>query len=150
MRQLSLTLLALSVLASTVAAQGEQDTLPENVVTRAYDAFNRHDAAAYMALFAPRIALESVRPDSMCGSIRTTREEEEARISHDFAAGGLFSTTQIVALHRLVAGPFVVDEQSVAGKEGGVVHLHVFEVKHGQIIREMDGEAYGPPIPPAR
>jgi len=136
MRRPWVLLLTLAVLSPIpAAAQATDDTLPERVVARAYDAFNRHDAAAYMSFFAPRLALESVRPDSLCQSRRTSREAEQEVLSKEFAPGGVFSTTKAVARHRFVAGPFVVEEQAIAGKDGGVVHLHIFEVKRGHIIR---------------
>jgi hypothetical protein len=151
MQPLYLVLLTLTVLLpSTATAQAPGDTLPERVVERAYEAFNRHDAAAYMSFFAPRLTLESVRPDSLCQSRRTSREAEQGVLSKEFAPGGVFSTTKAVARRRFVAGPFVVEEQAIAGKDGGVVHLHIFEVKRGHIIREIDFDAYGPPIPPTR
>jgi hypothetical protein len=142
-----LTLLVFSPIS--VAAQAAHDTLPQRVVARAYDAFNRHDAAAYMSFFASRFAMESVRPDSLCQSTRTSREAERQRLAKEFAPGGVFNTTKAVARRSFVAGPFVVEEQEIAGKDGGVVHLHIFEVKNGHIIREIDFDAYGP-IPAAR
>jgi hypothetical protein len=60
MHPLYLVLLTLTVLLpSTATAQAPGDTLPERVVERAYEAFNRHDAAAYMSFFAPRLTLEA-------------------------------------------------------------------------------------------
>jgi hypothetical protein len=89
MRPLYLVLLILVVLSpTTAAAQAPDDTLPERVVARSYEAFNPHDAAAYMSFFDPRFDMESVRPDSLCKSVRTSGEAEEQRLSKEFAGGG--------------------------------------------------------------
>jgi hypothetical protein len=130
------------------AAQIADDTLPGRVVARAYEAFNRHDASAYMSLFAPRIDRETVWPDSLCGAVRTTREEEEQRLAKKFAPGGVYYLTRESARQQLVAGPFVVVEEVVADSTRGTIHLYLFEVRHGLITRTLAFDAYdrAPPL----
>ena len=56
MRRPYVVLLTLAALSpATVVAQAANDTLPERVVARAYEAFNRHDAAAYFDAYGPPI-----------------------------------------------------------------------------------------------
>jgi hypothetical protein len=137
--------LALPALAR---AQVTEDTLPERVVAKAYAAFNRRDAAAFTALFAPRYDKATVLPDSLCSSRRTTREEELGRLAKALGEGGVLERTQEVPARQFVAGPFVVVEEVVRGPERGIVHLYIFEVRHGQIVRTIAFDAYdrAPPL----
>ncbi|HEU5041575.1 MAG TPA: hypothetical protein VFT84_12170 [Gemmatimonadales bacterium] len=143
------TLLGLCLVSpSSALAQAAHDTLPEHVVANAYAAFNRGDAVAFTALFAPRHDQATVHPDSLCSSRRTTREEELERLTKAFGEGGVYQRTEEVPARQFVAGPFVVVEEVVRGPERGVVHLYIFEVRHGQIVRTLAFDAYGraPPL----
>jgi hypothetical protein len=57
-----------------VWAQAAADTLPERVISQAYDAFNRHDPAAFLSFFAP-VWYHTVLDDSAAAPRRQVRQE---------------------------------------------------------------------------
>jgi hypothetical protein len=120
--------LPLSVDAQTAAA----DTTPERVVDRLYDAINRCDGKAISSLFAP-VWFHSALEDTASAPRRLTREE--------FVSGLMEwchpPKPRFKMLHRIVMGPYVVDEQAVLDK--GRVHLDMFEVRNGKIVKEWEG-----------
>jgi hypothetical protein len=108
------------------------DTTPERVVERFYDALNRCDGKALGALFAPvlyHIALE----DTASAPRRMTREEYVGNVMSWCDS----PKPRFKMLHRIVMGPYVVDEQAVLEKGG--VHLDMFEVRKGMIVKEWEG-----------
>jgi hypothetical protein len=148
MRATSTLLVFCLAIPAAALAQITADTLPEQVVAKAYAAFNRRDAVAFTALFGPRHDKVTVLPDSSCSSRRTTRAEELDRLTEAFSEGGVYQRTQEVPARQFVAGPFVVVEEVVRGPERGIVHLYIFEVRQGQIVRTLAFDAYdrAPPL----
>jgi hypothetical protein len=113
-------------------AQSASDTLPKQVVSQAYEAFNRHDPTAFLAFFAP-VWYHTVLEDTVAAPFRQVRDEN----IREFLAMKAFATKpSITVAHRLVVGPYVVDEQ--VREPGGSRHLDIFEVRKGKIVREWE------------
>jgi hypothetical protein len=116
----------------TVRAQTPLDTMPERVVSQAYDAFNRHDPAAFLSFFAP-VWYHTLLSDSVGGPTRQVREEN----IRDYVARDAFhSKPTITVIRRLVVGPYVIDEQ-IRGRDS-TRRLDIFEVRKGKIVHEWE------------
>jgi hypothetical protein len=138
-RLVALLLASASAAAPSVAsAQAAADTLPERVVAQAYDAFNRHDAAAFFSFFAP-VWYHVVMEDTVAGPTRRAREDASRDLTQYWASGGTKPTVKVI--RRIVLGPYVVDEQ--ARVPGGTVHLDIFEVRRGKIVHEWESGPTG-------
>jgi hypothetical protein len=112
--------------------QGAADTLPERVIDNAYVAFNRHDAAAFLANFA-ETWWYSLLEDTAAAPHRNVRAEElEAYRKLD----AFRNRPTIRLVRRLVAGPYVIDLQSRG--HDSVLRLDIFEVRNGKIVREWE------------
>ena len=134
MRWLVAPLLALAPAGAPYAAwaQTAVDTMPERVVSQAYDAFNRRDPAAFLSFFAP-VWYYAALEDTAAGPRRHVREDD----IRDYTERGAFRTTPTIKVtRRIVIGPYVVDEQA-RGRDGTVV-LDIFEVRQGKIVREWE------------
>jgi hypothetical protein len=124
----------------TLAAPGEwcaahaqtSDTLPKQVITQAYAAFNRHDPMAFLSFFAP-VWYHRVLGDTAAAP-RRQLEDENIR---DFLAMKMFAAKPTITVtRRMVVGPYVIDEQ-VRGPDGNR-HLDIFEVREGKIVQEWE------------
>jgi hypothetical protein len=142
MRCLLGILLALAAPGTWCAAQAQagSDTLPKQVVSRAYDAFNRHDPLGFLSFFAPvwyhRILADTAAPP------RRQVEDENIR---DFLAMKVFAAKPTIRVtRRMVVGPYVIDEQ-IRGPDGSR-HLDIFEVREGKIVQEWESG----PLPSTR
>ena len=112
--------------------QAAADTLPERVVSQAYDAFNRHDPAAFLSFFAP-VWYHTVLEDTAAAPRRQVREEN----IRDYVAKDAFGNMPTITMtRRMVVGPYVIDEQ-VRGRDR-TRHLDIFEVRQGKIVREWE------------
>ena len=120
---------------SLAQAQASSDPKPKQVVSRAYEAFNRHDPVAFLSHYAP-VWYHTVLEDTAAAPYRQVRDEN----IRDFLAMKAFATKPTIKVtHRMVVGPFVIDEQ-VRGPDGKR-HLDIFEVRHGKIVREWESSA---------
>jgi hypothetical protein len=128
-----LFLIAPAVLPSTMAAQSAADTLPERVVDRVYETINRCDVAAFESLFAP-VVYGSAMEDSTVAPRRRTAQ--------DISGWCKSPKVRFKMLHRIVLGPYVVDEQDVV--EQGKAHLDIFEVRKGKIVHEWESDLFPP------
>jgi len=128
-----LFLIAPAVLPSTMAAQSAADTLPERVVDRVYETINRCDVAAFESLFAP-VVYGSAMEDSTVAPRRRTAQ--------DISGWCKSPEVRFKMLHRIVLGPYVVDEQDVV--EQGKAHLDIFEVRKGKIVHEWESDLFPP------
>jgi hypothetical protein len=127
-----LGLLLTLVPARAIWAQAAADTLPERVVSQAYNAFNRHDPVAFLSYFAP-VWHSTVLEDTTAAPKRQVREEN----IRDYVAVNAFATKPTITVaRRMVVGPYVIDEQ-VRGPDGNR-HLDIFEVRKGKIVREWE------------
>jgi hypothetical protein len=123
-------------------AQAADDTLPERVVTRAYDAFNRHDASGFSSLLAPQSSAVTILPDSGCSARTRMRDDELSRLSAALAEGGVYANTTETPLRTFAAGPYVIVEESVRGSQRETIHLYIFEVRNGYITRTLAFDAH--------
>jgi hypothetical protein len=106
--------------------------MPERVVSQAYDAFNRHDPAAFLSFFAP-VWYHTVLSDSIGGPKRQVREEN----IRDYTARDAFhNKPTITVIRRLVVGPYVIDDQ-IRGRDS-TRRLDIFEVRKGKIVHEWE------------
>ena len=133
MRRFMVLLVAILLVAQGAArAQGVSDTLPESIVSQAYEAFNRHDPAAFLAYFAPAWHSTALG-DTTARPRRHTREQE----LRDYLAVDAFRyTPTITVVRRLVVGPYVIDEQ-LRGRDS-TRRLDIFEVRQGKIVQEWE------------
>lgn len=126
----------LAMLPHGLTAQATTDTMPEQVVARAYEAINRSDSAAYASLFAP-VWYHSVIEDSTKAPHR--HERGEGLTSDMFPTP---ARLRFKPVNRIVMGPYVVDEQAVL--DLGAVHLDIFEVRNGKIVHEWESDLWRP------
>jgi hypothetical protein len=128
-----LFLMAPGVLPAAMAAQTAADTLPERVVDRVYETINRCDVAAFESLFAP-VVYGSAMEDSTVAPRR--------RRAQDISGWCKPPKVRFKMIHRIVLGPYVVDEQDVV--EQGKAHLDIFEVRKGKIVHEWESDLFPP------
>jgi hypothetical protein len=139
-----LLLAALVAIPHQVRAQNADDTLPASVVDQAYDAILRCDRVAFYSLFA-HVWYYSTLEDS--SQVVTLRSRDKAILQLDpnsaWARCGdkpKASQGRYNILQRIVLGPYVVDKH--ANEAGSYVHLDIFEVRHGLIVREWESGNY--------
>ncbi|MFL5494522.1 MAG: hypothetical protein ACJ8DC_09090 [Gemmatimonadales bacterium] len=125
--------MAPAVLPATAGAQTAADTLPERVVDRVYETINRCNVAAFNALFAP-VVYGSAMEDSTVAPRRRTAQ--------DISGWCKSPKVRFKMIHRIVLGPYVVDEQDVV--EQGKAHLDIFEVRKGKIVHEWESDLFPP------
>ena len=115
-----------------VHAQAASDTLPKRVISQAYDAFNHHDPMAFLSFFAP-VWYHSVLGDTAAAPRRQVADEN----IRDFLAMKVFATKPTITVtHRMVVGPYVIDEQMRDPDRSR--HLEIFEVREGKIVQEWE------------
>lgn len=113
-------------------AQTASDTLPKQVVSQAYNAFNRHDPFAFLSFFAP-VWYHSALEDPAAAPRRQVGDEN----IRDFLAMKAFATKPTITVtRRMVIGPYVIDEQ-VRGPDRSR-RLNIFEVRQGKIVWEWE------------
>lgn len=130
---LTLFLTVATVLPRVASAQTAADTLPERVVDRVYEAINRCDVAAFNSLFAP-VVYGSAMEDSTLAPRR--------RAAQDISGWCKPPKVRFKMVHRIVLGPYVVDEQAVV--ERGASHLDIFEVRGGKVVHEWESDLFPP------
>jgi len=111
-----------------------RDTLPEHVIQRSEDAFNRHDAKALGALYAPTAVISFVSADSTVRNFPASPDSVAVDI-------GRYWTSQkrpptIKHLQRMSAGPFVADKYELRDDRGTTYSLDLYEVRGGLIVHE--------------
>ena len=117
---------------SVVHAQTASDTLPKHVVSQAYEAFNRHDPLGFLAFYAP-VWYHTDLEDTTAAPFRQVNDEN---IRVFLAMKGFATKPTIKVAHRMVIGPYVIDEQ-VRGPDRRR-YLDIFEVRGGKIVREWE------------
>lgn len=129
--------IAPAALPQAAGAQAAADTLPERVVAKFYDAINRCDTAAMGSLFAP-VLYHGAMEDTARAPKRATRE----KWIRDIAEWCHPPKLRFKMIHRIVLGPYVVDEQAVVDK--GAAHLDIFEVRRGKVVHEWESDLWPP------
>jgi hypothetical protein len=117
---------------SVSPAQSEGTSAAEQVVRRQYEAYNRHDLDAFVAVHAPDVQVYSF-PDSL---------RFEGRDSLRARFGRLFSSAPHVHANidaRMALGDIVVWKETATGLPGDSTNTGIFvwEVHDGQITRLM-------------
>ena len=109
---------------------GRGTTEAELVVSDMVAAYNKHDASAAAAAYAPDVRFYHF-PDQL---FLEGRDAVRTRFQRAFADG---PTVKVEVSPRLVHGRFVVDRENIIGLRGGktAVALWIYEVQNGQIAR---------------
>jgi len=127
-----------------------EDTLPERVVERALDAFRRHDVAAWVGAWDSVSYFQDLEPGPVPanhpGAPAMIRAEQRARVLKGLAANtDPRGPGHMDVIQRLVAGRFVVCHIAVwwdspYGDTHNFQKIEIFEVRHGKIVAEYDGQ----------
>jgi hypothetical protein len=100
-----------------------------DVVDRLLDALNAHDVERFVACYAEDATIEDGH-DSVVARGHTGLRERY---------GPMFvrhPEVRVTALHRVDAGPFVVQHEEVTGRSEPERHVAVYLVRDGRIVRE--------------
>ena len=137
-----LTLLTRGAAAQTRlqgAVSRGQDTLPERVAQRTYQAFKRHDLDATYANFDSVFTYE--RFGDPAGSHQLRRDDNLRRMKADTAVVRIVNGQRIQLVRTDVFGAFVNQEWRVRFADGREFkHFELFEVRGGKIVREIEGD----------
>ena len=141
----AVTLLALCTLGAPARARPQgvagsvQDTLPERVAQRTYEAFKRHDLDATYANFDSVFTYE--RFGDPAGSHQLHRDDYLRQMKADTAVVRIVNGQRIVLVRSDVYGAFVNQEWRVRFADGREFkHFELFEVRRGKIVREIEGD----------
>lgn len=150
MRRLYMIVVPLMLLGSPALsrAQVADDTLPERVVARMFDLFDRNELRARSALYDSVYYFQDLevpkpgrpnRPMAMAPEERARRWSDQ---STRVGAVGLPRHREV--LQQMVVGRFVVYHIAVLfdppNEERSFEKLEVYEVKNGKIVAEYDGQ----------
>lgn len=130
----------LAVYTRGAAAQSSmRDTLPERVVQRTYEAFQRHDLDAMYANFDSVFTYE--RFGDPAGSHRQRRDDALRDTKSDTAVMRIINGLRISLVRSDVYGAFVNQEWTERFADGRAFkHFELFEVRNGKIVREIEGD----------
>jgi hypothetical protein len=117
------------------------DTIPEHVIQRGEEAFNRHDAKALAALYAPQAVLSFLSADSSLRTVSSTPDSVAAGMTRYW--GGQKVGPRIRHLERISAGPFVAEKDQLTDDRGTPQFLDIYEVRGGLIVHEWQEPQYG-------
>lgn len=132
-----------TVLFVVPSANGQtgRDTLPENVVKKSTTAWTRKDLHGTFVGFDTAWVQEYLADGK--GPHRVRLSDELAQAVKDSANyPALRKGWRAVGVQRSVAGPWVYEILTYKGPKGEhFKHIQLFEVRHGRIVRELDGDA---------
>lgn len=121
------------------AARSMQDTLPERVALRTYEAFRRHDLDAMYANFDSVFTYE--RFGDPAGTHQVQRDDNLRRTKADTAVMRIINGQRITLVRTDVFGAFVNQEWRERFADGREFkHFELFEVRGGKIVREIEGD----------
>lgn len=116
-----------------------RDTLPERVVQRTYEAFQRHDLAAMYANFDSVFTYE--RFGDPAGSHRQRRDDALRQTKANGAVMRIIDGMRITLVRSDVYGNFVNQEWTERFPDGRQFkQFELFEVRGGKIVREIEGD----------
>jgi len=119
------------------AAGDMHDTLPEHVALRTYDAFRRHDLDAMYATFDSVYTYETFGR----GSHQERRDDARRRTKADTAVMRIVNGMRVTLVRSNPYGAFVNQEWTEDFADGRQFkHFELFEVRHGKIVREIEGD----------
>src|SRR5262249_40507067 len=128
------------------AARSIEDTLPERVAQRVYEAFRRHDLDALYANFDSVFTYE--RFGDPAGSHQQRRDDSLRRTKADTAVMRIIKGMGVTLVRSDVFGAFVNQEWTERFADGRQFkHFELFEVRHGKIVREIEGDRLLNPNP---
>lgn len=110
------------------------DTLPEHVIQRGEEAFNRHDAKALAAVYAPQALLSFLTADSSHRAVSSAPDSVAAGMTRCW--GGQKVAPRIRHLERISAGPFVAEKDQLTDDRGTSQFLDIYEVRGGLTVHE--------------
>ena len=110
---------------------------PQPVIQAQLDAYNRHDAKAFAAAYAPEAQILELATDTV---LAKGTAAIRAFYSARFQANPRLHAE---VLHRMLQGPFVLDQERITGilsEPGGPEQpprtaVVIYEVKDGHIVR---------------
>ena len=121
------------------ATRSLQDTLPQRVAQRTYEAFKRHDLDATYANYDSVFTYE--RFGDPAGSHQLRRDEYLRQTKADTAVMRIIKGQRIVLVRADVFGAFVNQEWRARFADGREFkHFELFEVRGGKIVREIEGD----------
>ena len=123
------------------SAQSGRDTLPENVVRKSTTAWTHKDLHGAFVGFDTAWVQEYLGDGK--GPHRVRLPDQLAQTVKDSAHyPALTKDWRAVRVQRSVAGPWVYEILTFKGQKGEQFrHIQLFEVRHGKIVRELDGDA---------
>jgi hypothetical protein len=110
------------------------DTLAERVVQRGEEAFNRHDADALAALYAPDAVLTFLTADSSRQLLPEGRDSVRAVMRRWWDRAKV--PPRIRHLQRMSADGFVAEKDEMVTEQGTDTFLDIYEVRGGLIVHE--------------
>jgi hypothetical protein len=133
------------------AAQAPRDTLPEHVVARMFELFDRGEVTERSTLYDSVYYFRdlAVPPPGQPDRPVTMAPEARARVWRSGAVGVQASAKprHRRVLDRLVAGRFVVLHMAVLfdppNQGDSFEKLEIYEVRNGRIVAEYDGQYVG-------
>jgi hypothetical protein len=121
--------------AADLVAQDPIPTSPSTVVRQAYDAMNRHDTEALLALYVDTVRYGALQ-DTAVAARSSTAELREYLVSY-YAKD---PHAQATIVREIAVGSFVVDHQRLDGTADGKPYeiLDVSEVRNGRVMSELE------------
>jgi hypothetical protein len=120
--------------AARPGAAGARDTMPEHVIARGDDLFNRQDGQGLAALYAPDAYGSSFASDST-GVPRAWGPDSVLAMVQRYWAGQK-GRPRIRVTKRLASGPFVAVAYEYTDDSGTKPFFEVYEVRNGKIVHE--------------
>jgi ketosteroid isomerase-like protein len=116
-----------------------RDTLPEHVALRAYAAWKAHDLDATYANYDSVYTVEVFNHPA--GSHQVRNAEHLQKMKADTTVLRIVRSQRVELVRSDAYGAFVVQEWTEAFPDGRVFrHFELFEVRHGKIVREIEGD----------
>jgi hypothetical protein len=139
--RLTRPILFAACLATRLSAQsdpgpeaGLRDTMPEHVVAKGTDAFNRQDAQTLASLYDPETKISILSSDSTAGPRPAGSDSVLAGIRRYWS--NQKQRPHLKVVKRISTGPFVVDVYELSDDAGRRETLDIYEVRHGHIVHE--------------
>ena len=129
----------LALLAGGASAQQAAVPTPEVVVQRFVDAANARDANAMALLVAPDVVFERLPSGRIMAQGR-----DSIRAMYTRSLSAVSAAFKITVQPRIVEGPFVVDQEPIAGGSPGRTQATWMYLVQGGLIRRawvLDGKA---------
>ena len=118
---------------------GTQDTLPEHIAQRMYEAFKRHDLDDTYANYDSVFTYE--RFGDPAGSHQVRRDDYLRQLKSDTVVMRIIRGQRVLLVRTDVFGAFVNQEWRERFADGREFkHFELLEVRGGRIVREIEGD----------